>query len=457
MSYEEDYRQPYTAVCACGKGKLRYYQISASNDWGQEKEYDTEVEILCDCCRDRYHIEHTSFGEKLLVPNELSLPAPVPALDYKYRYSSDEEFIGKYNKAVIEAMIADMTAPKHRFIKDLTFAPAFAYANEWVSRYKKKSLDPMIRNLRRIHAQYDEIDTSRKIKTPRIEAYEKRVAERTQEAINVERQSFRPSFTYDALQDKLDHEKARKEQEEYNEAHKYDPFDAWVTYHDSYKVDATGRYWDSLQIVKCVDPQYLILEKPQYGSASITIVKKYLCKCTICGKELIADSSGFEIQYDEDKGFYPVLQCDCHNVSSFEAKTMDILNGLGISYAREVSFDGLIGDSGFPLRFDFALYDQKTENTTYRLLLELQGPHHYKLGYYNEFGEFIEQRSTTTREKLTRQVNYDDRKKAFCEKKGIPLEVIKYTAGNSYEQLERIISSILEKHEFIDEDDDIPF
>jgi hypothetical protein len=136
---------------------------------------------------------------------------------------------------------------------------------------------------------------------------------------------------------------------------------------------------------------------------------------------------------------------------------MDILNGLGISYAREVSFDGLIGDSGFPLRFDFALYDQKTENTTYRLLLELQGPHHYKLGYYNEFGEFIEQRSTTTREKLTRQVNYDDRKKAFCEKKGIPLEVIKYTAGNSYEQLERIISSILEKHEFIDEDDDIPF
>ena len=41
MSYEEDYRRPYSAKCACGKGYLQFYRIYLSNDWGQEKENDT--------------------------------------------------------------------------------------------------------------------------------------------------------------------------------------------------------------------------------------------------------------------------------------------------------------------------------------------------------------------------------------------------------------------------------
>ena len=48
MSYEEDYRRPYSAKCACGKGYLQFYRIYLSNDWGQEKENDTAVEIFCD-------------------------------------------------------------------------------------------------------------------------------------------------------------------------------------------------------------------------------------------------------------------------------------------------------------------------------------------------------------------------------------------------------------------------
>ena len=319
----------------------------------------------------------------------------------------------------------------------------------------------MIGNLRRILFQYGELAASREKKRPRIEAYRKQAKEREQAALKTEMQSFRPSFKYDNEQDKLDHEIARREQEEYTELHRYDPFQATVTYHDSCRVDSTGRVWDSLQILECVDLQHLILDKPQYGSANITIVKKYRCKCTICGKEIIADSSDFEILYDEDKGFYPALQCKCHKVSSFEAKAMDILNGLGISYAREVSFGGLTGDSGFPLRFDFAIYDQMSGvisgNAAFQLLIELQGPHHYKLGYYDDNGVFIEESSTATRKKLTRQVNYDDRKRAFCEKRGIPLEVIKYTTGNSYEQLEQFISDILKKYEFDSKEDDLPF
>ena len=41
MSYEEDYREPYRAKCACGQGYLQFYRIHLSNDWGQEKENDT--------------------------------------------------------------------------------------------------------------------------------------------------------------------------------------------------------------------------------------------------------------------------------------------------------------------------------------------------------------------------------------------------------------------------------
>ena len=51
MSYEEDYRKPYSAKCACGKGYLQFYRIYLSNDWGQEKENDTAVEIFCDSCK----------------------------------------------------------------------------------------------------------------------------------------------------------------------------------------------------------------------------------------------------------------------------------------------------------------------------------------------------------------------------------------------------------------------
>lgn len=51
MSYEEDYRRPYSAKCACGKGYLQFYRIYLSNDWGQEKENDTAVEIFCDVVR----------------------------------------------------------------------------------------------------------------------------------------------------------------------------------------------------------------------------------------------------------------------------------------------------------------------------------------------------------------------------------------------------------------------
>lgn len=463
MSYEEVRREPYKSKCACGCGFLRYYRVVESNDWGQEQDYNTKVEIHCVLCMGQYHFEQEPYGKGFLVPNGLHIPEQIPPLEKCESYSYDEEFIGRFEKSSVEKMIVDMTAPKHRFIKDLTYEPAIVWAEEWAIRHKKRSLQPMIDYLQKIFIKYDDLEKSRKKKTPKIKAHEEQVKERNEKASQVIEQSFQPNFSYDAEQDKIDHEKARKEQEEYREAHRFDPFDARVSYDDSCKVDLTGHYWDTLSIVQCIDPQFLILDKPEYGSASITIVKKYKCKCIICGKEIIAESSGFRILYDEDQGFYPVLHCKCHNVTSFEAKAMDILNNFGISYVREFSIKELVGDFGFPLRFDFALFSPNPQGNKgdikIRLLLELQGPHHYMQGEYDEFGEFIEDKdntSLTARTRTEKQLRYDSMKRQYCEEHKIALEQIKYTYRD-YEKLETILRSILLKYGFDIREENIPF
>lgn len=43
------------------------------------------------------------------------------------------------------------------------------------------------------------------------------------------------------------------------------------------------------------------------------------------------------------------------------------------------------------MRFDFALYKfcEKSGTPKIDLVIELQGSHHYKKGYYDEFGDYI--------------------------------------------------------------------
>ena len=100
MSYEEDYRTPYKAKCACGNGFLRFYKVHLSNDWGQDREHDTPVELVCDCCKEKYHYE-SNRGSSYLVPNGLEFPKQEPKLEQKYVYTEQEEFIRKYNKQII--------------------------------------------------------------------------------------------------------------------------------------------------------------------------------------------------------------------------------------------------------------------------------------------------------------------------------------------------------------------
>lgn len=447
MSYEEKYREPYSAECACGKGFLRYYKIILENDWFQTQESSTKVEIHCDQCAENYYYE-----DGYLVPKDLSFPKEQPYFDYKNRFNFDEDVVAKYGKEGIEAILADLTAPKHTYIKNLTTDIALSFANDWYSRHKKKALKPMIEYIQRILKEFDRIkasyDRKRRKQDEYYEAYDAFYAEKQK----IEEQSFKVTFRYDREQDEAEQEEIRRKRVEYEEAHKYDSFTANVKYDKSFNRDWTNQYWDTYLIKKCTDPQYLKLFKPIVGTPEITIAKKYKCVCQLCGKEIEAVSSDFKIGFDSEIGYYPEPCCNCHSVSSFEAKVMEILNDLGISYIREKTFEGLVGDSGRPLRFDFALYRNKKESGEPKidLLIELQGPHHYKVGYYDEYGDFIsdDDSGVNTQYRLERQKKYDGKKKEFCLEKGISLECIKYTVSGDYERLEKKLIGILQKYEY---------
>lgn len=168
MSYEVDSRTPYRADCACGKGFLRYYKISLSNEWFQTREDTTEVEICCVFCKEKYHYQCG-----YLVPKGLSFPSGYPQIDYKDRYNREEEIVQEYGKEGIEAIIGDMTAPKHTYIKNLTTEEACSFAQKWYRWTHKKKLAPMVSFLQNILKEFDSIKTSSDRKKVILDKFDK--------------------------------------------------------------------------------------------------------------------------------------------------------------------------------------------------------------------------------------------------------------------------------------------
>ena len=209
MSYEEDYRTPYRAKCACGNGFLRFYKVHLSNDWGQDREHDTPVELVCDCCKEKYHYE-SNRGSSYLVPNGLEFPKQEPKLEQKYVYTEQEEFIRKYNKQIIEDMLSDMTAPKHRFIKDLRNKSAQEFAEKWAWKHNRRSLDPMILYLQNILDKYEDLKESYEYKKPHVDHYYEECDKKLTLQKEIEKQSISLSFYYDEEQDRIDKEQAQK-------------------------------------------------------------------------------------------------------------------------------------------------------------------------------------------------------------------------------------------------------
>ena len=96
-----------------------------------------------------------------------------------------------------------------------------------------------------------------------------------------------------------------------------------------------------------------------------------------------------------------------------EIKIEEILKEKGISFKEEYSFPDLLGSRGFPLRFDFAIFD---DEGNLDFLIEYQGIQHYQAK--SKFGGYSG---------LRKQQLNDMRKREYCRKHGIILIAIPYT------------------------------
>lgn len=192
-----------------------------------------------------------------------------------------------------------------------------------------------------------------------------------------------------------------------------------------YDVDYTNTVFESLEILECINDNYERFCLPKRGKGICTIYKMYRCRCYLCGKEYSFIPSDFKIYNDDygsraKDGYYSQIYCDCHKISSFQWRTVKILQEYDIKYRVEFSFPDLYGiEQKKLLRFDFAIFD--SENNI-KCLIECQGEQHYKP--IKEFGG-------NTQYEV--QVKNDELKRSYVEKRKIQLVEIPYTC-NTYEK-----------------------
>ena len=95
-----------------------------------------------------------------------------------------------------------------------------------------------------------------------------------------------------------------------------------------------------------------------------------------------------------------------------EIKIFQILQASGLEFAEEYSFPDLVSNTGRPLRFDFAVFDDQ-HNIDF--LIEFQGVQHYQAK--SKFGGYSG---------LRKQQYNDMRKREYCKTHGINLVIIPY-------------------------------
>ena len=99
-----------------------------------------------------------------------------------------------------------MTAPKHRFIKNLENEDAISFANSWAQRYRKKSLAPMVSYLQKILDEYDDIEKSIAAKQPYNKKYEQECNIFSKQIMETAEKSCQLSFRYDKERDEAERE-----------------------------------------------------------------------------------------------------------------------------------------------------------------------------------------------------------------------------------------------------------
>lgn len=95
-----------------------------------------------------------------------------------------------------------------------------------------------------------------------------------------------------------------------------------------------------------------------------------------------------------------------------EIKIFQILQQSGMEFSEEYSFPDLVSNTGRPLRFDFAVFDDQ-HNIDF--LIEFQGIQHYEAK--EKFGGYTG---------LRKQQYNDMKKREYCKAHGIKLIIIPY-------------------------------
>lgn len=177
---------------------------------------------------------------------------------------------------------------------------------------------------------------------------------------------------------------------------------------ESYDYKLLNTFFESLEIKECINDNYERLsgyyDKRKRGGGIFKIYKIYKCRCYLCGKEYEILSSKFKIRNDTygpkaTDGYYSEAFCNCHKISSFQWRTIDIFRKYNVDYRVEFSFKDLygIGNKNL-LRYDFAIYD---ENKNIKALIECQGEQHYKP--VKEFGGDYQYNIQKENDKLKRE------------------------------------------------------
>ena len=114
-----------------------------------------------------------------------------------------------------------------------------------------------------------------------------------------------------------------------------------------------------------------------------------------------------------------------------EITIAEILTEAELDFKEEYSFPDLVSNTGRPLRFDFAVFD---DGGDLDFLIEYQGIQHYEsIDFFGGENAFMHRQ------------NLDNRKRHLCEENGLNLIAWPYTDEITEKSLEDKISTIREK------------
>lgn len=134
-----------------------------------------------------------------------------------------------------------------------------------------------------------------------------------------------------------------------------------------------------------------------------TLRTAWLCLCD-CGNEVIVKTREL-ISGDTHS-------CGCLSQSYGSTQIENILKENNIQYKKEFIFPDLLSKNGFPLRFDFAVFNSDNKLV---YLIECQGEQHYEpVDFFGGEETFLLQKER------------DSEKRRYCQKHNIPLVEIDY-------------------------------